>query len=182
MDPRRAPRSVSVTITGLLVGLASFLGLVYTAFGVVDAGVPRMVVLGLSLVVAALVVFLVTTGGGRAARFAVASTIVLLAMAVTVYVAVQKPVQDDSAERPPAPSHLTSCGTLEDGRSVSGGWGPDRELFTIASPAPYPVMNSITDNPVVGDERAFFLVKQSVDQEDGGWCSSARVRDGDVLE
>lgn len=89
MNPQRAPRSVSVTITGWLVGLASFLGLLFTALGMVDAGAPRLVVLGLALVVAVLVAILLTDRVRPAARPAVAGVIVLLALAVTVYVAVQ---------------------------------------------------------------------------------------------
>ncbi|MDO4508079.1 MAG: hypothetical protein Q4B65_01700 [Candidatus Saccharibacteria bacterium] len=37
-------------------------------------------------------------------------------------------------------------------------WGPERPTFTMAEPASYPTFNSITDNPVLGDERDFVRV------------------------
>ncbi|MDB5179601.1 MAG: exported protein of unknown function [Candidatus Saccharibacteria bacterium] len=40
-------------------------------------------------------------------------------------------------------------------------WGPDRPTFTIAHPAGYVTFNSITDNPVQGDERNFVQVKDA---------------------
>ena len=41
--------------------------------------------------------------------------------------------------------------------SVSA-WGPERDTFTMAEPASYPVFNSITDNPTIGDERDFVKI------------------------
>lgn len=35
------------------------------------------------------------------------------------------------------------------------GWGPQRELVTSAELSPFPVFNSVEDDPVVGDERDF---------------------------
>jgi len=35
-------------------------------------------------------------------------------------------------------------------------WGPDRPTFTWANPADHITFNSITDNPVAGDERMFY--------------------------
>ena len=32
-------------------------------------------------------------------------------------------------------------------------WGPERTTYTMESPAPSAVFNSITDNPTIGDER-----------------------------
>lgn len=40
-------------------------------------------------------------------------------------------------------------------------WGPDRAVFTGNTPASYPVFNSMTDNPVVGDERNFVRIRES---------------------
>lgn len=37
-------------------------------------------------------------------------------------------------------------------------WGPERTTFTMDAPATYPVFNSITDNPTIGDERDFVRV------------------------
>lgn len=38
------------------------------------------------------------------------------------------------------------------------GWGPSRKMFSMKKPASYPVMNSIIDNPTIGDERAFLRI------------------------
>lgn len=47
------------------------------------------------------------------------------------------------------------------GKSVLAGWTPDRTTFTWQNPASYITFNSITDNPVVGDERAFYTVRDA---------------------
>ncbi|MBR1814859.1 MAG: hypothetical protein IJ773_13780 [Lachnospiraceae bacterium] len=39
-----------------------------------------------------------------------------------------------------------------------GGWGPVRPTYTMKSPSPVPEFNSITDNNIFGDERAFVRV------------------------
>ena len=47
--------------------------------------------------------------------------------------------------------------------SVAGSaaaWGPERATFTMEAPATYPVFNSITNNPTIGDERDFVRVGQ----------------------
>lgn len=41
------------------------------------------------------------------------------------------------------------------GVAVQAGFGPDRPTYTMAKPADHITFNSITDNPVAGDERAF---------------------------
>jgi len=41
------------------------------------------------------------------------------------------------------------------GIGVQAGFGPDRPTYTMAHPADHITFNSITDNPLVGDERAF---------------------------
>jgi uncharacterized repeat protein (TIGR01451 family) len=38
---------------------------------------------------------------------------------------------------------------------AKAGFGPDRPVYTMAKPADHVTFNSITDNPVVGDERQF---------------------------
>lgn len=40
-------------------------------------------------------------------------------------------------------------------------WGPDRPTFTFEHPAPYVTFNSITNNPIHGDERNFVQIKES---------------------
>lgn len=44
------------------------------------------------------------------------------------------------------------------GGASASAWGPERATFTMDSPATYPVFNSITDNPTIGDERDFVRV------------------------
>lgn len=45
-------------------------------------------------------------------------------------------------------------------------WGPDRPTYTNAAPADHAVFNSITDNPVLGDERDFVrIVEKKSDSE-----------------
>jgi len=39
-------------------------------------------------------------------------------------------------------------------------WGPARSTFTMEAPASYPTFNSITNNPVLGDERNFVRVAE----------------------
>lgn len=62
-----------------------------------------------------------------------------------------------------------------------GGWGPDRDLFSINRAADYPVLNSITDNPQFGDERAFVSIKHA--QADNKTFSDLmRAEPGDEVE
>lgn len=85
---------------------------------------------------------------------------------------------------PDAPRNLPvriRCGSVDSNRSARGSWGPDRPTYTLAEPAPVATLNSIIDNPSYGDERPFFTVKSSSDDRSGGFCSSTRVADGDVL-
>lgn len=42
----------------------------------------------------------------------------------------------------------------------ASAWGPERQTFTMESPASYAVFNSITNNPTIGDERDFVRVGQ----------------------
>lgn len=43
---------------------------------------------------------------------------------------------------------------------AASGWGPDRPTYTWAHPADHITFNSITDNPVAGDERQFYTANQ----------------------
>ena len=41
-------------------------------------------------------------------------------------------------------------------------WGPDdRDTFTLEQPAPHPTFNSITDNPILQDERNFVRIREA---------------------
>lgn len=46
-----------------------------------------------------------------------------------------------------------------------GGWGPERQMFTMKSPSPWPVLNSIQDNPSLGDERSFVRIRRKGSKE-----------------
>lgn len=48
-------------------------------------------------------------------------------------------------------------------------WGPGRSTFTVENPATYNTFNSITNNPHVGDERNFVVIKDAANTADGGW-------------
>lgn len=65
------------------------------------------------------------------------------------------------------------------GNSYSGGWGPERDTFTMGMPADYAVLNSITDNPHMGDERNFFRVR--LDEEGTFYRDDLDVKPGDVV-
>ncbi|MGW1715590.1 hypothetical protein [Streptomyces sp. NPDC002156] len=56
----------------------------------------------------------------------------------------------------------------------SHGWGPKRRAFTMKKPAPYPVLNSITDHDQHGDERNFV---QCRDRENAIWSTEVTARD-----
>lgn len=52
-----------------------------------------------------------------------------------------------------------------------GGWGPERPTFVTVdelNSAPYPVMNSRTDNNIIGDERNFVRIKEVGSKEKYG--------------
>lgn len=57
-------------------------------------------------------------------------------------------------------------------------WGPGRDTYTIENPATKVTFNSITNNPVVGDERDFVVVKDAANTNDGGWKNTINVEPG----
>lgn len=57
-------------------------------------------------------------------------------------------------------------------------WGPSRATYTVANPANEVVFNSITDNPVFGDERNFVNVRDAAINTDGGWQDNLTVQPG----
>lgn len=57
-------------------------------------------------------------------------------------------------------------------------WGPSRPTFTVNNPASYVTFNSITDNPNVGDERNFVVIKDAANTSAGGWQDSATAVPG----
>ncbi|MEV6273372.1 hypothetical protein AB0L64_39820 [Kribbella sp. NPDC051936] len=58
-----------------------------------------------------------------------------------------------------------------------GGWGPERAVFSMKTPSPYVVFNSITDNPAHGDERNFVQVK-AADQGNATYSDRIAVEIG----
>ncbi|GAA0993502.1 hypothetical protein [Subtercola frigoramans] len=61
-----------------------------------------------------------------------------------------------------------------------GGYGPERDTFTSEHSAPYAVLNSITDNPDIGDERNFVRVKLA--DSTGNFGEFVRAKPGDQIE
>jgi uncharacterized repeat protein (TIGR01451 family)/LPXTG-motif cell wall-anchored protein len=57
-------------------------------------------------------------------------------------------------------------------------WGPDRPTYTVNNPADHITFNSITNNPNVGDERNFVVVKDAANTADGGWQDDITVQPG----
>lgn len=57
-------------------------------------------------------------------------------------------------------------------------WGPERPTYTLNAPADHITFNSITDNPHVGDERNFVVVKDAANTSSGGWQDSVNVEAG----
>ena len=43
-------------------------------------------------------------------------------------------------------------------KTMNPGWGPERKMFTMSNPGTYPSINSISDNPTIGDERDFLRI------------------------
>lgn len=58
-------------------------------------------------------------------------------------------------------------------------WGPSRATFTIENPANYVTFNSITNNPIVGDERNFTVAKPASNTSSGGWSDNVDITGGD---
>ncbi|GAA0235784.1 hypothetical protein GCM10010492_38470 [Saccharothrix mutabilis subsp. mutabilis] len=70
------------------------------------------------------------------------------------------------------------------GQRLRSGWGPERELFTTAEPPGFVTLNSITDNPHVGDERTFLVVRHTGPDCGSGppsWGFHEKVTQGDHL-
>ena len=65
----------------------------------------------------------------------------------------------------------------------ASAWGPERETYTNANPAPQAVFNSITDNAAVGDERDFVrIVEVRNDGQKDPYVSDLTVRAGHDYE
>lgn len=62
---------------------------------------------------------------------------------------------------------------------TSAGWGPSRPTYTWAHPAKTVTFNSMTDNPVVGDERPFFAGKDAA--SGGNVVDKINVYDNEIV-
>ncbi|MGW0996345.1 hypothetical protein ACWD5V_24270 [Streptomyces sp. NPDC002523] len=92
---------------------------------------------------------------------AVAVVAVVVTLVVTGVISLRPHTKDrpDKVTSAGVPSSVkvTSTPQIDNTR----GWGPARKTFTMQRPAPYPVFNSITDNPTQGDERNFVQCKDA---------------------
>jgi hypothetical protein len=105
-------------------------------------------------------------------------------LAVTFFMNLSADFQAESST-PAALSSIpstTPTGEIKSGATAeySGGWGPDRPTFTWQTPAPYAVLNSISNNPGHGDEREFVQVRQSK-SPNGTFANIVRAEPGDEL-
>lgn len=64
------------------------------------------------------------------------------------------------------------------GAVAASAWGPGRPTYTVEHPADHITFNSITNNPNVGDERNFVVVKDAANQNSGGWQDDITVQPG----
>lgn len=62
--------------------------------------------------------------------------------------------------------------------AMTFAWGPSRTTFTVENPAPYVTFNSITNNPVDGDERNFSRAKDTTATAPSAWTDSVAVTPG----
>ncbi len=69
-------------------------------------------------------------------------------------------------------------GVVALGAVAASAWGPDRPTYTVENPADHITFNSITNNPNVGDERNFVVVKDAANQNSGGWQDDITVQPG----
>lgn len=69
-------------------------------------------------------------------------------------------------------------GVVALGAVAASAWGPDRPTYTVENPADHITFNSITNNPNVGDERNFVVVKDAANQNAGGWQDNINVQPG----
>lgn len=77
---------------------------------------------------------------------------------------------------------LAVLGGLAAGGKVSA-WGPERDTYTNANPAPQAVFNSITDNAAVGDERDFVrIVEVHEDGTKDAYTNDLTIRGGHDYE
>ncbi|WP_416264668.1 hypothetical protein ACNANV_05890 [Curtobacterium flaccumfaciens pv. flaccumfaciens] len=70
-----------------------------------------------------------------------------------------------AAPSPSGDGQSKLCGAAGDS-TVFGGWGPERPLWTQLNPPTFATVNSVRDNPDVGDERSFTRVRDATTNGD----------------
>ena len=96
----------------------------------------------------------------------------VVAAVVGIVVGVRSCTTDDTAKTPTA-------GRVYEASKVGDGWGPQRALFTSDNTSPDGALNSITDNPVAGDERNFTRCRLPKDAVSG---DSVSATDGTIIK
>jgi hypothetical protein len=64
-------------------------------------------------------------------------------------------------------------------KNMMGGWGPERPTFKAKKPAPYPVLNSITDFPGYGDQRNFVTCRAT---DEAPYRTEVQAYDGQMYQ
>lgn len=73
---------------------------------------------------------------------------------------------------------LNEC--LTDDTQITGGWGPEREMFSVGDFPDHAVINCLCDNPMVGDERAFVRIVECGTNEE--YKSGIKIEPGKEYE
>jgi hypothetical protein len=83
-------------------------------------------------------------------------------------------------ETPKASASKTPVKIPETDLDNSYGWGPDRKMYSVKSPAPYAVFNSLTDQFTFGDEREFLQCHDTEEKEvkRRRWSNRIAAEDG----
>lgn len=68
-------------------------------------------------------------------------------------------------------------GCRNDGERFPASWGPARPIYTDSSTPTYPLFNSVRDDPNIGDERAFYGIRDSAVTEHV-WYNHIEVEKG----
>lgn len=117
-------------------------------------------------------------------RIGAVGAVALVTLTLLVTAMIPRGQQSSSATdntSPARPPRATVSGSAAPNIDNTRGWGPPRQTFTMQHPAPYPVFNSITDNPVRGDERNFVQCKDTA--KDGqSWADELVAMDGHTYQ
>ncbi|MFD4788333.1 hypothetical protein ACFWN1_14985 [Streptomyces sp. NPDC058459] len=78
---------------------------------------------------------------------------------------------------PPRVAPVNGSSASREGIDNTAGWGPGRKTYSVNSPPPYAVFNSITDQSTYGDERQFL---QCRDKDRDDWSMKIAAEDDHV--